>query len=92
MACPLQLQLTYQEAMTALFVEGWIFLLLSFTGVRGGIVKYMPKSIAMASSGRLVGSTELSTHHVRCLVEPNRQRPPSTIAKYFYVCIPDMNP
>ncbi|GAB4816680.1 hypothetical protein N2152v2_003726 [Parachlorella kessleri] len=42
--------LTYQEAMTALFVEGWIFLVLSFTGVRGGLVKYMPKSIAMASS------------------------------------------
>ncbi len=26
-------------------------MLLSVTGVRGGIVKYMPKSIAMASSG-----------------------------------------
>ena len=38
--------------MTAIFVEGWIFILLSITGVRGGIVKYMPKSIALASSGR----------------------------------------
>ena len=44
-------ELTYEQAMAAIFVEGWIFVLLSITGVRGGIVKYMPKSIAMASSG-----------------------------------------
>ena len=44
-------ELTYEQAMAAIFVEGWIFALLSITGVRGGIVKYMPKSIAMASSG-----------------------------------------
>ena len=44
-------KLTYQQAMTAIFVEGWIFILLSITGVRGGIVKFMPKSIALASSG-----------------------------------------
>lgn len=44
-------ELTYQQAMAAIFVEGWIFVLLSLTGVRGGLVKYMPKSIAMASSG-----------------------------------------
>lgn len=35
--------------------QGWIFMLLSVTGVRGGIVKYMPKSIAMASSGVQAG-------------------------------------
>ena len=57
----LRLQLTYQEAMTALFVEGWIFLVLSFTGVRGGIVKYMPKSIAMASSGWLACMSPMPT-------------------------------
>ncbi|GAB4819465.1 hypothetical protein N2152v2_006511 [Parachlorella kessleri] len=43
-------RLTYEQAMTAIFVEGWIFLILSVTGVRGGLVKYMPKSVAMASS------------------------------------------
>ncbi|PSC75740.1 Adenine guanine permease AZG1 [Micractinium conductrix] len=42
--------LTYSQAMTAIFVEGLFFVLLSITGVRGGIVKYMPKSIALASS------------------------------------------
>lgn len=45
------LQLTYSQAMTAIFIEGWIFVILSVTGVRGGIVKYMPKNIAMATSG-----------------------------------------
>ncbi len=44
-------QLTYQQAMTASFVEGWFFLILSVTGVRGGLVRYMPKCIALASSG-----------------------------------------
>ena len=43
------------QAMTAIFVEGLFFVLLSITGVRGGIVKYMPKSIALASSGGWVG-------------------------------------
>lgn len=52
-------ELTYSQAMTAIFIEGWIFVLLSITGVRGGIVKYMPKSIAMASSGGLAGLLSL---------------------------------
>jgi len=48
---PPSLQLTYSETMTAIFVEGWIFIVLSITGVRGGLVKFMPKNVAMASSG-----------------------------------------
>ncbi|KAI3428804.1 hypothetical protein D9Q98_007621 [Chlorella vulgaris] len=55
-------QITYEQAMTAVFVEGFIFIVLSITGVRGGIIKYMPKSIAMASSvgiGMLLAFTGL---------------------------------
>ena len=44
--------------MTAIFVEGWFFILLSVTGVRGGLVKYMPKNIAMATSGGRCSCTE----------------------------------
>jgi hypothetical protein len=44
-------QLSFSQTMTAVFVEGFIFMVLSVSGVRGGIIKYMPKSIAMASSG-----------------------------------------
>eukprot|EP00887_Chlorella_sp_A99_P001986 scaffold18.g1986.t1 len=43
-------QLTYSQVMAAIFVEGWIFILMSITGVRGGIIRLMPKSIAMAST------------------------------------------
>ena len=42
--------LTYQQAMVAIFIEGWIFILLSVTGVRGGIITMLPKNIAFASS------------------------------------------
>lgn len=42
--------LTYEQAMVAIFIEGWIFILLSVTGVRGGIITMLPKNIAFASS------------------------------------------
>lgn len=42
--------LTYQQALVAVFLEGWIFIGLSMTGVRAGVIRYMPKSIAFASS------------------------------------------
>lgn len=43
-------ELTYQQTMATIFVESWIFILLSITGVRGGIIKFMPKTVALASS------------------------------------------
>jgi len=42
--------LTYQQAMVAIFLEGWIFIFISVTGIRGGIIRLMPKNIAFASS------------------------------------------
>jgi adenine/guanine/hypoxanthine permease len=45
-----QEQLTYQQAMTAIFVEAWIFIILSLSGVRGAIMRYMPSCIAYAAS------------------------------------------
>ena len=42
--------LTYSEALTAIFIEGWIFLVLSLSGVRGGIIKYMPASVSFGTS------------------------------------------
>ena len=43
-------ELTYEQTMATIFVESWIFILLSITGVRGGIIKFMPKTVALASS------------------------------------------
>jgi xanthine/uracil/vitamin C permease (AzgA family) len=45
------LQITYQEALAAVFIEGWIFILISLTGVRGRLVSLVPKSIMLATAG-----------------------------------------
>lgn len=42
--------LTYEQALVAVFLEGWIFIVLSLTGVRGAVMKYMPTSIAFSGS------------------------------------------
>ena len=42
--------LTYEQALVAVFLEGWIFIILSLTGVRGAVMKYMPRSIAFSGS------------------------------------------
>ena len=33
------LQVSYQEALAAIFIEGWIFIVLSLTGVRQGLIR-----------------------------------------------------
>lgn len=45
-------QITYQEALAAVFIEGWIFIAISLTGVRGRLVSLVPKSIMLATAGR----------------------------------------
>lgn len=44
-------KITYQQALAAVFVEGWIFILISLTGVRGRLVSLVPKSIMLATAG-----------------------------------------
>ncbi|CAK5281425.1 unnamed protein product [Mycena citricolor] len=39
---------TYQEALAAVFLEGWIFLFLSIIGLRQWIVRIMPQSLVLA--------------------------------------------
>ena len=36
--------------MAAVFVEGWVFLLLTVTGARAKLITYVPRSIALAMS------------------------------------------
>lgn len=50
-ACLCVLQITYQEALAAVFIEGWIFIIISLTGVRGRLVSLVPKSIMLATAG-----------------------------------------
>ncbi|KAF7321502.1 hypothetical protein MKEN_00671000 [Mycena kentingensis (nom. inval.)] len=41
-------QVTYQEALGAVFLEGWIFLALSILGLRQWLVRIMPQSLVLA--------------------------------------------
>ncbi|KAJ7578029.1 permease family-domain-containing protein [Mycena floridula] len=40
--------ITYQEALSAVFLEGWIFLALSILGLRQWLVRIMPQSLVLA--------------------------------------------
>ncbi|KAJ7280247.1 purine transporter [Mycena rebaudengoi] len=40
--------LTYREALSAVFLEGWIFLFLSIIGLRQWLVRIMPQSLVLA--------------------------------------------
>lgn len=44
------MQVSYGTALAAVFVEGWIFILLSVTGARAKLITYMPRSIALSMS------------------------------------------
>ncbi|KAL0948233.1 hypothetical protein HGRIS_010833 [Hohenbuehelia grisea] len=40
--------LTYREALSAVFLEGWIFLFLSLIGLRQWLVRIMPQSLVLS--------------------------------------------
>ncbi|KAI0357089.1 hypothetical protein OH77DRAFT_127555 [Trametes cingulata] len=40
--------ISYREALAAVFMEGWIFLLLSLLGLRQWLARIMPRSLVMA--------------------------------------------
>ena len=42
--------MTYQQALAAIFVEGWLFVILAVTGVRTAVIKLVPRSIMLATS------------------------------------------
>ena len=40
--------ITYREALAAVFMEGWIFFILSILGLRQWLARAMPQSLVMA--------------------------------------------
>lgn len=40
----------YEVALAAIFVEGWIFILLAVTGARGKLIQMVPRSVMLATS------------------------------------------
>ena len=46
----LRWQVSYREALAAIFIEGWIFIFLSLVGVRQALVRLLPRTLALAMS------------------------------------------
>lgn len=44
------LQVAYKTALSAVFIEGFIFVILAVTGVRTRIIRAIPKSVMLATS------------------------------------------
>ena len=44
------LQVSYRTALSAVFIEGFIFVILAVTGVRTRIIRSIPKSVMLATS------------------------------------------
>jgi len=40
----------YQDALAAIFIEGWIFIILSVTGARQYLIKLLPRTLALSMS------------------------------------------
>ena len=47
----LAVQITYQQALAAAFIEGWIFFAISISGLRAKIVQALPKAIMLSTAG-----------------------------------------
>ncbi|KAG2438485.1 hypothetical protein HXX76_005038 [Chlamydomonas incerta] len=43
--------ISYQDALAAAFIEGWIFFAISISGLRGKILQIVPKCVMLATSG-----------------------------------------
>jgi adenine/guanine/hypoxanthine permease len=43
-------RITYQQALTAAFIEGWIFILISLIGVRSWLLKVIPRCLLLSTS------------------------------------------
>lgn len=39
---------SYQEALAAIFIEGWIFVFLSAVGVRQKVISMLPRTLSLA--------------------------------------------
>ncbi|KAG2002494.1 purine transporter, variant 2 [Coprinopsis cinerea AmutBmut pab1-1] len=57
--------ISYQEALSAVFLEGWLFLFLSLLGLRQWLVRIMPQSLVLAVGagiGLFIAFIGLSSH------------------------------
>ena len=38
----------YKDALTAVFIEGWLFIILSLSGARQMLIKLLPKTLSLS--------------------------------------------
>ena len=48
--CRRLLQVNYQTALAAVFIEGWVFVLLAITGLRQRLINLVPKPLMLATT------------------------------------------
>lgn len=46
----MHVQVKYEQALAAIFVEGGLFVVMALTGVRQAVIKLVPRSIMLATS------------------------------------------
>jgi adenine/guanine/hypoxanthine permease len=44
----------YKDALAAIFIEGWIFIILSVTGARQYLIKLLPRTLALSMSAGML--------------------------------------
>ena len=42
------MQVPYKDALTAVFIEGWLFIILSLTGVRQLLIRLLPRTLSLS--------------------------------------------
>lgn len=50
---------SYKDALAAIFIEGWIFIILSITGARQYLIRLLPRTLALSMSAGGLSATSL---------------------------------
>mmetsp|Transcript_13893 Transcript_13893/g.34200 ORF Transcript_13893/g.34200 Transcript_13893/m.34200 type:complete len:631 (-) Transcript_13893:129-2021(-) len=43
--------ISYKQAVAAAFIEGWLFLFIAIMGIRGHVIRLVPRAVMLATSG-----------------------------------------
>jgi AGZA family xanthine/uracil permease-like MFS transporter len=44
-------RVSYQEALAAIFIEGWIFIAISIVGIRQRLIGFLPRYVSLSCKG-----------------------------------------
>ena len=69
--------MSYQAALAAVFVEGWLFVILAVTGVRAAVIRVVPRSIMLVSGQRKTWAG-FRARQVQLHATPEQEHPSSS--------------